>query len=96
MDSQGTACSTPRTNEIELSEGETREINCPTCDTPVEQKRVGGSIRRFCNDSCRWAWNRRDRRLKRIKAVENAACSSCREAVLKALGERSMETPTLV
>ena len=87
MDSQGTACNTPRTKEIELLEGETREINCPTCGTPVEQKRVGGSIRRYCNDSCRWAWNRRENKRKLLEEVKAAACPTCREPVLEALGE---------
>jgi hypothetical protein len=58
---------------------------CPSCGSPVAQGRVGGSLRRFCSASCRWAWHRQERRQKLVEEIEAAACSGCRVAVLKVI-----------
>ena len=90
LEGQGRACGTSRMGDKGSPRGLEEEVApiapCPSCGVGVAQKRVGGSMRRFCCASCRWAWNRQERRRKLMEAVKDAACSSCREAVLEAIG----------
>ena len=87
MDSPETASGTPRMEEKGKTKGQVLPIApCPPCGSPVVQERVGGSVRRFCSASCRWAWHRGERRRKLIESVEDATCSTCRKAVLEAIG----------
>ena len=82
MDSPGTASGTPTTNDNDLPKGQANGNYCPTCGTPIVQKQVGGSLRRFCCDSCRWAWNRRKRHRKQLESLKAVVCgAACREAV---------------
>ncbi len=89
-ESLGGACRTPRLDDQDMENprdrGEGQIGRCPSCGSPVAQERVGGSLRRFCSASCRWAWNRRKRQLKLIEAIEAAACSRCCKLVLEAIG----------
>jgi len=89
MESPRAACSTPRKGEKscfkEQQEGDAPFSPCPSCGVAVARRRVGGSVRRFCSASCRWAWHRQERRQKLIEEIEAAACSMCREVVLKVI-----------
>ena len=94
MDSPRAACSTATEGEKNTFKGQEKDAPiapCPSCGVAVAQERVGGSLRRFCSDGCRWAWNKQKRSRKVIEAVKDAACSSCREAVLEAIGHGALE-----
>ena len=87
LEDPGTACSTARLEEKgrQREQGDPPIAPCPSCGAPVAQERMGGSLRRFCCASCRWTWNRKERRRRLMEAIEAAACSRCREAVLKVI-----------
>ena len=95
LEDPGTACGTSRMGDKGSPRGLEEEVApiapCPSCGVAVAQRQVGGSMRRFCSDGCRWAWNRLKRKRKVIEAVKDAACSSCRAAVLKAVGHGALE-----
>ena len=88
MDSPRAACSTATKGEKSTFKGQEKDAPiapCPSCGVGVVQKRVGGSMRRFCCASCRWAWNRQERRRRLMEAIEAATCSRCRAHVIEAL-----------
>ena len=91
MDSPGKACSTPTTNDNDLPKGQANGNYCPTCSTPVVQERIGGSIRRFCSDGCRYAWHGQEKRRKLREAIEAIECADRREAILELLGLQRMK-----
>ncbi len=94
MDSPRAACSTATKGEKSTFKGQEKDAPiapCPSCGNPVAQERMGASLRRFCTDGCRWSWHRGERRRKLIVAIEAAACSGCRAAVLKAVGLAALE-----
>lgn len=88
MRGSGTACRTARMDDKDRLKGQGRDAHiapCPSCGELVVRKRIGGSVKRFCSDGCRWAWHRQERRQKLIEEIEAAACSMCREVVLKVI-----------
>ena len=89
-ESLGGACRTPRLDDRDMKNPRDRgrgQIGpCPSCDVPVINERIGGSLRRFCSSSCRWSWHRGERRRRLIEAIEAAACSRCCKLVLEAIG----------
>ena len=95
MDSPGAACSTATEGGKSTFKGQEEKYApiapCPSCGVAVAQKRVGGSMRRFCSDGCRWSWHRGERRRRLIEAIEVAACQMCCDPVLKAVGLGSLE-----
>ena len=83
MKGQGTACRTPRLDDRDVENSRGQIGRCPSCDAPVISERIGGSVRRFCSNECRWEWHRGERRQERIDSIGAAACPLCRGAVLR-------------